>query len=129
MTAPPSASLWTEKASLALEASRQALDAGNLPAAANRAYFSLYSLLTGALIQRGHEPPADRGNWPHSRMHALIRTHLKTSYHKHLSMALLNQLYRYRSLADYGNHHVLDAAVLNGAVRQLATVVGSQWRD
>ncbi|MBC7543228.1 MAG: HEPN domain-containing protein [Candidatus Sericytochromatia bacterium] len=122
------ASLWFEKAQLAGQASRRELDAGNLPAAANRAYFSLYPFLTGLLIQRGHTPPADRGHWPHSRMHALVRTHLRASYQKHLSMALLNRLYRYRSLADYGDHRLLDAATLSGVLRQLGTVIGSQWR-
>jgi hypothetical protein len=45
-----------------------------------------------------------------------------------LAMALLDKLYRYRVLADYGDHRSMRADLLAVALRQLGTVIGSGWR-
>ena len=78
----PVPEIWFEKATLASQAARLALDAGNLPAAANRAYFSLHAFLTGSFVARGQAPPASRGNWPHAQLDEMIRQTLKTSFQK-----------------------------------------------
>jgi hypothetical protein len=119
--------LWYEKAQLAGQAARRELDADNLPAAANRAYFSLYAFLVGRLIDSGQQPPA-RGNWPHSQLSDLVRLHFKPSFHKRLITCLVVDLRQVRAFADYDDHKRLTSARLSELLRSLGQVVSSQER-
>jgi uncharacterized protein (UPF0332 family) len=120
--------LWFEKADRALQSARNLADANDLLGASNRAYYALFHYLTGLLVGLGYEPPSERGNWPHTALPAVGRSGLAASFQKSLAMALLDKLYRYRVLADYGDHRSLRADLLDGALCQLGTVIGSEWR-
>lgn len=129
MTDSVTSDLWVEKATLALEAARQSLDAGNLPAAANRGYFALYAAVTAALMKAGQMPP-ERGNWAHARLPIAVRQHVRGPFHaRRLAIMLLDRLYKLRLLADYGNHRRLDADELGAVLRQLGAVVRSSQED
>jgi uncharacterized protein (UPF0332 family) len=120
--------LWYEKANLAAEAARRELDAGNLPASANRAYYSLHAFVNGSLIEAGQQPPAGRGNWPHAQLGVMIRQHLKPSFQRRLMMALADDLRTVRVYADYGDHRQLERRDLGDLLRGLGQVLGSQER-
>jgi uncharacterized protein (UPF0332 family) len=122
------AAIWFEKAQLARHLARSAMDSGNLPGAANRAYYCLFAQLTGLLIQLGYEPPPERGNWPHSTLPVVAKSGFRASFQRNLPLSLLDKLRHYRVQGDYGNHQVIDAEALEGALRQLGTVLGSEWR-
>jgi uncharacterized protein (UPF0332 family) len=125
MPTPP---LWYDKAQLAVEAARRELDADNLPAAANRAYFALHAFLTGVFINAGQQPPEKRENWPHAGLGDLVRLHFKTSFYKRLMMSLLFELRQARIYADYGDHLRLTREKLGELLRGLAQVLASRER-
>ncbi len=124
----PTPEIWYEKALLAGQASRQAFDAGNLPAAANRAYFSLHAFLNGALSESGQQAPAGRGNFAHGQLPDLIRHQFKTSFHKSLMLRLLWELGKLRVYADYDDHRQIPSSSLEEALRGLAQVLSSRER-
>lgn len=124
----PAAAVWFDKAGLAGQLARNALDAGNLPGAANRAYYSLHAHVTGLLMEAGLEPPIAHGNWPHVQMPLLIRRQFKTFPEKRRAMRLYEDLLAARVLADYGDHNGLSREELADGLRQLGIVVGSRWR-
>jgi uncharacterized protein (UPF0332 family) len=119
--------LWYEKANMAAAAARQAFDAGNLPASANRAYFSLYAFLTGRLIDMGQQPPT-MGNWPHAQIGPLVRQHFKTSFYKRLALVLASELRRLRLFADYADHRRIPTEEMAELLRGLGQVLSSQER-
>lgn len=119
--------LWYEKAHLAATAARQAFDAGNLPAAANRAYFSLYAFVNGRLLDAGLQPPA-MGNWPHAQIGPLVRVHLKPSFYKRLALVLASELRQQRLFADYADHRRIPSEVMAELLRGLGQVLSSQER-
>ena len=121
-------SIWYGRSLLANEAARRELEADNLPGAANRAYFSLHAFLIGTLIEMGQAPPIAHGNWPHAQLDVLIRSHLKKSFHKRLTMLLLDRLRRLRICADYGDYRELPKESLDQSLRELAQVLGSRER-
>jgi hypothetical protein len=124
----PTPELWHEKALLAGQAARQAFDTGNLPAAANRAYFSLHAFLNGALADSGQQAPSGRGNFAHSQLPDLIRHQFKTSFHKSLMLRLLWELGKLRVYADYDDHRQIPPNSLEEALRCLAQVISSRER-
>lgn len=119
--------LWYEKANLAGESARRELDAGNLPAAANRAYFSLYAFLNGQLIDMGQQPPVV-GNWPHAQIGPLVRQHFKTSFHKRRILVLASELRRVRLFADYADHRRIYTDEMGDLLRGLGQVLSSLER-
>ncbi len=123
----PTPALWHEKAQLAGQAARQSLDSDNLPAAANRAYFSLHAFLTGRLLELGQQPPARYENWAHAQLGELTRTHIRTP-DRFAIRSLLQDLRQMRVLADYDNHRRIPKDQLGDLLRSLDQVIGSRER-
>ena len=69
----------------------------------SRAYFSIYSAATSALVQRGVTMPAGRGNPRHTRLPNLIGHYLTgTSHPLRWQLAgVIEKLYKLRLVADY----------------------------
>jgi uncharacterized protein (UPF0332 family) len=120
--------LWYEKANMAASAARLMLDADNLPATANRAYYSLYAFITGALIEAGQQPPSRHGNWPHEQLGYLVRQHMKPSFERRRILVQQGDLQRLRVLADYGDHHKISKPQLTESLRELSQVLASRER-
>ena len=90
----------------------------------SRAYYAVYALVTGTLIENGLTPRAEFGTWSHDRLPYMAGTHLLTGMHL---MYALRRLYAMRLLADYsprvqvGNKTAFECMSLMLSVFRLVT--------
>lgn len=92
------------KSADALAACRQLLDIGLLDDAMARLYYSMFHLVSAALLTVGVEATS------HRSLHSLLSLHLVRPGHISLGSArILGELFTLRNQADYDRHFAADA--------------------
>ena len=105
------------KSADALAASRQLLDIGLLDDAMARLYYSMFHVVSAALLTIGVEATS------HRALHSLLSQHLVRPGHISAGSArILGELFTLRNQADYDRHLEVDAASAQGAIQAAAAL-------
>ncbi|MCK4342425.1 MAG: HEPN domain-containing protein [Phycisphaerae bacterium] len=85
-------------------AAQDCIEGEHYRSAVSRAYYAMFSAVTGALISVGLEPRKVRGTWPHTQLPMIVRKNLRDrighSRAKEIKR-LLTYAYTHRTIADY----------------------------
>lgn len=126
----PTVQQWWDKSTLSLQAARKCLEVGNLPAAANRLWYSVYQGAHAVLIHRGWTPRTVLANWAHEDIQTLYSLVVCRAVHTRAAKASLTaarplvlDALKWRVAADYGDHQALDAAELRRAMPRITRVL------
>lgn len=105
------------KSADALAACRQLLDSGLLDDAMARLYYSMFHLVSAALLTIGVEATS------HRALHSLLSLHWVRPGHISVGSArILGELFTLRNQADYDRHFAVDAAGAQSAVQTAETL-------
>jgi len=118
---------WMNKSQASITAARNSLAAGDLAAAASRAYFAAFQAVSGALIKRGYQPNMATGNWGHlgtqNQFSVLIRQIRSKQRRLRQAREKFTNLYLTRPIADYGDDSKLTVNVVEQSVREAGQIV------
>ncbi len=98
----------------ALSAAGKCLKDGRFRSAVSRAYYAMFSAVTGALIRVGQEPRQPEGTWAHQKLPNLVRDVLAKRLGRGSMKDVRRRLgaaYKMRILADYDCRGSIDSSV------------------
>ena len=123
---------WMNKSQASMTAARNSLATGDLAAAVNRAYFSAFQAVTGALIKRGDNPNRVTGNWGHTgtqnQFTVLIRQIRSQQRRLQRTRQHFKNLYLARPYADYGDDSIFTTNIVEQLVREAGQIVSLMQR-
>jgi uncharacterized protein (UPF0332 family) len=117
--------LWRNSANDALNAAGLCLRNRHYRSAASRAYYSVFSAATAALLKAGQSPPRERGTWSHKLLPDIVRSVLSGRLgpgRVRDVRRMLNVSYSLRVIADYRPELSIDAASARRVVADARTL-------